>query len=545
MFTLGAPGYGEMAIAALAAFVIGYAIIWGLDRLLLRRLIADRIAAIALLGALSFLLMMALGSAYFTHLARAFSAVGMVLPSIEYVFCFLGGTFAAGGLRMALYTREYEHGDDELVFEPDYDDLSRYDDELNAWDEKNRGRSYFRRHWAGHLPLTLSYWVNGALISVLILAGTEWIAHKIRGGWGSLQALAAVGLLYLVVSTLVWVWSSVGIWRSAYWHRRRGGSAGWGYAARVLVLLSVLGVALRSGDAALQAAEFGRLARGEDSIGAIADMRPSADGSEVVLRGNIAIGAADKFAAVLAAAPKARTLVLTSPGGRILEAERIAEAVRARGLDTRVDDACMSACTEILLAGRSRSAPARARIGFHQPDFPGLTRAERWDATREMHDRYLAAGVKDAFVDRAMAAPPQAMWFPTAEEMMQANVLTGHAFANDGGASTESLGGRRLRLDFAATARQLNAAAGRAVDPVTTFQHAEASGLTLTQHYRLKLDRIDVARVRPQALAVARRNICGDAASATAVADGGRFTIVYEARTGRRLFDVTVDRCGT
>ena len=162
-----------------------------------------------------------------------------------------------------------------LVFDPDYDDLSRYDEEVNDWDEKNCGRGYFRRHWVGHLPLPVAYWVNGAMLSALVARRGRISRPQGQDGVAFAAGDGGVALGYIIVSSLVWMWSSVGIWRSAYWHRRRGGSAGWGFAARALVLLGALGITLRAGDVGLQAAELGKLARGEDSIGKVAEMKVS------------------------------------------------------------------------------------------------------------------------------------------------------------------------------------------------------------------------------------------------------------------------------
>jgi hypothetical protein len=550
MFTIGEPGSREMAVATVIAFLFAYALSWGLDRLVLRRLIADRIAGIALGGVAAFLCLMGAGTALLTARIHVYGeGRHLIVPPVQYVLTFLGGTFAAGALRMVVYSREYERGEDQLVFDPDYDDLSRYDEEVNDWDDRNRGRSYLRRHWVGHLPLPLAYWVNGALLSMLLLALAEFLTYRIRSDWHSLRGMAAVALGYLVVSTIIWLWSSVGIWRSAYWHRRRGGSAGWGFAARALVLLGAVLTVFRSGDIALQAAELGNLARGKDSIGEVAEMKVSADGRELLVRGNLAVGAADRFEAVLGTAPKVTTLVLSSPGGRIFEAERIAEAVRRRGLDTRVDDACMSACTDILLAGRDRSAPARARIGFHQPDFPGVSDAERRRMIFAMHDRYVAAGVKEAFVWQAIEPPPQSMWFPTADELIDANVLTtreavvrasrpGHRAAGP-----ESFADKSLRDDLAVTAARMNSGTPRQVDRLTTLERVSVSGFTLTQDYRMNVGRIDFAASRARMEAGLRRLVCSDRASADAVGGGARFAFVYRDRAGRPLLTYTVTNC--
>jgi hypothetical protein len=145
----------------------------------------------------------------------------------------------------------------------------------------------------------------------------------------------------------------------------------------------------------------------------------------VIVNGHITAGTAERFTRLLEATPGVEQVMLTSPGGRTLEAERMAVAIRERGLDTKVVDHCMSACTDILLAGRERYADQDTRIGFHQPSFPGVSARELSAATAEWRERYIAAGVEPGFAWRAMATPSEGMWFPTFEEMIAANVLSG------------------------------------------------------------------------------------------------------------------------
>jgi hypothetical protein len=549
MSSWGDPGFGQLAAAALLAVLVGYGISWTIDRLLLRRFTEDRVGGIAMSCALAFLILMG-ATTFLLTWSSPFVDGPIIIPPLGYAVAFLLGVAGAGALRMAVYSRAYEHNDDQELFEPDWSDLSRYDEEIIAFDEKYAGKNYLRRHWAGHLPLPVSYWINGALLSVAIAALAEFLAGKAETKWGSLRIVAIVSLSYFVVSTLVWIWSSVGIWRSAYWHPRRGGSAGWGMAARALILLGAAATLFRSGDLALQATEFGQLAAGRDSIGAIAEMKVSPDGRDLVLRGNIAAGAADRFETMLAANPSVKAVVLTSPGGRMLESGRIAAAIRKRGLDTRVDDYCMSACTDVLLAGRARTAPNRARIGFHQPDFPGISSSERGNAIDLWRTRYLDAGVEQYFVERAMATPASDMWFPTPDELFAANVLTGSDIVvagaghrRGGVAQPESLSDQRLRADLRAEAARTNASAPVRVDAFTTLDRVAADGFTLTNYYTVRAGNIDVGASRRGIGADLRRKLCSDPSAAAAVRDGARFAFVYRDSSGRRLFDVAVDQC--
>jgi hypothetical protein len=543
----GNEDFSHFAVAAVASALIGYAVPWALDRLLLRRVMADRVAAIALGGAFVFLALMAGTTVYLTWTSPFFERP-IIIPPVGFAISFLLGTAAAGAARLAVYSHYEQNLDEPIVFEPDYDDLSRYDAELDAWDEKHGHKNYLSRHWAGHLSLPLSYWVNGALLSVVVFGAAEFLAHRIRTGGGSLRWLAIVALLYLAVSTLLWIWSSVGIWRSAYWHRRRGGSPGWGFAARSLILLSAALTLFRSQDIALQAAELGTLATGRDSLGAVARMEVSKDGHDLILRGTLAQGAASRFRALLAGHPGVTDVILTSPGGRMLEAERIAAAVRERRLDTRVDRDCMSACTFILLAGRERTAPEGARIGFHQPAFPGLDSAEMRGAIEESRAAYLGAGVDPAFTWRAMTTPAEGMWFPSQDELLAAHVLTGTDFlvsaeTPERKASRKAAERQRLLAQLAAMAAAVNRDAPVRLGPKTTLERASVSGAILTQVYTLRLPGVTRVRPSPQLSADLRREACGDPVIGPAIRDGGALVHSYRDAGGRTLFQITVSRC--
>ena len=546
MHSWATPGFAQLGAAALAAAVLGYALSWGIDRIFFRRFTSDRVGGITLSCAASFLILMG-GATLFLTWTSPFENGPVIIPPLGYAIAFLVGVALAGARRMVEYGRAYAQNDDQELFEPDWNDLSLYDDELTAFDERYGGRNYLLRHWAGHLSLPLSYWINGALLSIAVAAAAEYLSRKAEEDWGSLRLLAIVGLGYFAVATLVWIWSSVGIWRSAYWHRRRGGSAGWGFAARALIIVGAVATLFRSGDLALQAAEFGTLAAGRDSIGAIAEMR--IEGSELVLRGNIAAGAADRFEALLEANPGVTGVVLTSAGGRMLESGRMAAAIRKRGLDTRVDDHCMSACTDLLVAGRARTAPNRARIGFHQPDFPGIGESERQSGIEKWRRRYLDAGVEWGFVWRAMATPASGMWFPTPDELVEANVLTSpdivvsRSGSGARAARRESLSDKRLKADLAAEAARNNAKAPIPLDEHVTLDRVEARGFTLTNFYTVRMANIDVPTSRRDMSANLQQEVCGTPQSQSAVRDGASFVFVYRTPAGKKLFDVSVTEC--
>ncbi|HEU0098290.1 MAG TPA: hypothetical protein VFQ67_05885 [Allosphingosinicella sp.] len=543
-----APEWSHMAVATAGAFLLGWLLCWGMDRLFMKEVVDDRIAGIALSCAVAFVVIMFWATVVLTWLVRSDPYIGgrpIVIPPFPYAVSLILGLAAVGVLRTILYGREYEEGEEELVFDPDIYDQAQYDEEVLAWDEQHRHKNYFSRHWAGHLSLPVSFWINGALLSALIAAAVEAAGDRIRDNGGTLRGLAVVALAYAAFSALFWVWSAVGIWRSAYWHRRRGGTPGWGLGARILVVLFALVVLARSGDIALRTRELGTLAAGGDVIGPVAEMKASADGRDLSLRGNLAAGSAERFEAMLEAGPGLRRVLLSSSRGRYFEAERIAALIRGRGLDTRVEDVCLAPCTDLLLAGRERTAPERARIGFHQPNFPADDGYGLRKAVERTRADWLAAGVKPEFVERVLITPAQAMWFPDPAELVEANVLTGSdVFVTKGGERRrETAAEMRLRRNMAATAERINATLPRRLSEDTTILRVSASGTTLTHHYRLDADAIDAAGTRQGIGRQLRRQVCADVNMALAIREGARFVHSYSDRRGRHAVDIVIDAC--
>lgn len=158
------------------------------------------------------------------------------------------------------------------------------------------------------------------------------------------------------------------------------------------------------------------------------DIRVSADGTTIELVGEITDGIANRLNGVLLQNPDARTLVLTSEGGILLEGAALAHLVRKNGLNTHVEFACASACTFPLLAGKERSIAPGALVGFHQASnvFSTLMAANVSTADDAgnvmMRSVYIGAQLSDPFVEKALATPPGDLWFPDLA-MLQSNIV--------------------------------------------------------------------------------------------------------------------------
>jgi hypothetical protein len=291
--------------------------------------------------------------------------------------------------------------------------------------------SYWLRHWRGALPLAVSFWINGNLLSVAAVAlvmglsSTDLAAEMPR--WFS-----AAGVAYWIALLVLTVWQLVGIWRSAVNHIRAGYSRGWARVAQATVLFGVFTSAtslITVG--APQALEFTQLALGQDPLGAY-ELRILKNGTELELSGAIVFGLTDEVAEALARRPAVKIVHLNSHGGRVSEARKLRALIAARGLTTATETGCFSACTLAYAAGKERLIRADASLGFHQYSFPGVQQSAFQRQYEKDKNDWLARGIDAAFVERAYAAPHDQLWEPQHRELFAARFVTGYMLGTDG-----------------------------------------------------------------------------------------------------------------
>ena len=400
-------------------------------------------------------------------------------------------------------------------------------------------RLWIVRHWRGELSLPVAYWVNSLLVVFLVTVLLGAAVRGLEASGAALQAVSAAALFFLITTLVLWLWGAVGTWRSATYHEERGGSGSWAITAQVLVVLGAFMSFLQVQNYAFQSWEYGTLAFGGDPLGAPAEVTLSADGTSIRIDGTLTSGTSGRFRALAADAPRLRTVLLDSPGGRQLEAMRIAATIGARRLDTRVERECLSACTFVLLAGTERTADRTARIGFHQPTFPGWSEGERRVAIRQMGEDYRRAGLAGQFVDRAMSTPPEAMWMPRHEDLASARVLTASEIEVGGS-------GPRIFRVVEQLAERLNRGLPAQIDARTRFDSAEAYRNILVQNITMLRPRrsIDRSTARIVIGNAAKRQVCAVEENRDALEDGANFVFLYRDIEDKPLFQITVEGCG-
>jgi GYF domain 2 len=292
-------------------------------------------------------------------------------------------------------------------------------------EKQKSSRNYLVRHWRGELSLAVSYWLNGLLVVLAAIAAGVTLSSLVDGNHVTAGVpMAAALTCFTLVIALLSIWQLTGTWRSATRYAASG-KRFWGTAAKVAVVLGVIRSATDLGSMYVPIiSEHMKIAMGDPRMGEN-KFRVLRNGTELEFIGGIKTGSAKEFERMLDAASQVRVVHLNSFGGRISEADLMAREVRKRRLITYVSDRCESACTHVFLAGHERWVGERGKIGFHQPNIPGLEAKVTSELVEKERRDLLSMGLPRDFVAKALSTPSDKIWRPTSEELLAARVISG------------------------------------------------------------------------------------------------------------------------
>jgi hypothetical protein len=289
---------------------------------------------------------------------------------------------------------------------------------------KRPAQNVIARHWRGELSLPRSYWINYVVLGTSFGLASAVLGVAINPSVGEqpVRWLISHGLTWIAI-ILFTIWGAIGVWRAAIAYRQTG-KRFWGTAAKATMALgafhlvySVYYVAIPQGLGIYEiAAGDARLASHQFKV--------LNNGTMLDFSGGISFGTAKEFETILKALDNVRTVRLNSNGGRVAEAQKISDLIKARGLSTYVTHQCASACTIMFLGGKQRHLHANARLGFHQPYFRGMTANEQRISIAREQARLEKFGLSAAFAERANSAGPSGMWFPEQSELLRERVVT-------------------------------------------------------------------------------------------------------------------------
>jgi hypothetical protein len=295
---------------------------------------------------------------------------------------------------------------------------------VSSTTKTSNGR-YLARHWRGQLSLPISFWFNGFLgylvstIAVALIGASSFLKTDFSP---ALSLSSMIGAW--AITSVVLCWQVVGTWRAATEYTRRDDTAFWAAATKLcLCAATVLTLGQFANRGVPQIREMYSIYLGDEEVGKYA-FRVLRDGAELEFSGGITFGAAKEFKRFIEAMGALKLVHLNSSGGRIEEAQRIGDLIKGRNLDTYVADSCLSACTIIFLSGKNRLITQNAKIGFHQPNFAGLTDNDRIELARKEGLRLQRFGLSPAFAKQATQAPPDQMWIPSPLQLVDERVAT-------------------------------------------------------------------------------------------------------------------------
>jgi len=298
-------------------------------------------------------------------------------------------------------------------------------------DPARRRGNFVMRYWRGEFSLGVSYWVFGFLggIAVAAIVLVIRVVTDAQAGYDPKPLFFTTALTLACVCAYT-VWQLVGVWRSAGHNaaarRLAGKRAPWARIAQALTLLGVIRLVVDLARASLpQLHEFYAMAFQDDPAIPAYSIRVMRDGREAEIAGGIKFGLAESFERILQASPNLHVVHLTSLGGRVREAEKLNRLFGARHLITYVPTYCYSACTIAFAAGQERILAQNARLRFHGPAFPGISKRELEQGIAEQKTFFRLVDINSEFIDKALATPNKDLWKPGIDELLRAHVITG------------------------------------------------------------------------------------------------------------------------
>jgi len=282
--------------------------------------------------------------------------------------------------------------------------------------------NYIIRHWKGDLPLAVSFWVNISLMNLIIVAAMNWLSTSEY--WNTnYVGTARFTIISVLVVFFLWVWQIVGTWRSAQNHIAVTKRRLWARNAQIIIVLGMIGIAINLQTGRRVYIEIAKISFGFDPYSKY-DIILSENGNDVTIHGGIGFGISIEVEKIINKNPDITIIKLTSFGGRLLPARQLRNLIHKNNLNTYAEGRCNSACSFVFLAGGNRIFGTNARLGFHAAQFPRLSQ-EIMDTELELDRKFLLqVGLPNEFVEKVLDTAPGGMWYPTVEELFEANVIT-------------------------------------------------------------------------------------------------------------------------
>lgn len=283
---------------------------------------------------------------------------------------------------------------------------------------------YLRQHWQGNLSLTRSFWVNLVLLFILLGILERFLFPPYIENESAVTT--AVIAYFIVVKLIVYPWQVVGVLRACDLRIKSDTGRSWATAAQIALVISLAATLVATIETYQSLQVFKQnlilkqipLPEPQYSLDLIKQ------DTLIHLRGPFDIGITNRVADLIERYPEITGIILDSEGGQIYEGRGLARLIRDNNLQTFSLDQCLSSCTTAFIAGTTRSLGTNARLGFHQYKTYSLIPSINID-NEQAKDRaiFLRQGVSPEFLDKIFIQPPENMWWPAIDELVDAGVV--------------------------------------------------------------------------------------------------------------------------
>lgn len=288
---------------------------------------------------------------------------------------------------------------------------------------------YVRRHWTGKLSLSISFWINFFLLYI-VLALLErflllpYLLAPLR--LNPLTVSYSVAIFSIVVRLIIYPWQIVGVIRACEKSINSSINRIWVIAAQGVMVISIvatLTLAFSSYQSLLRY-QHSLLPQEHFEFAPKYSLDLVEQGTLVHLRGQMQPGITQRTLEFIQQHPAVTGIILDSKGGQIAAGRGLAKIIRENKLDTYSLEACMSACTTAFAAGVHRVLGENAKLGFHQ--YQSFTVYPHFDIDQEQAKDialFKKHGISDSFLENIFRQPPENMWLPDNQQLLQANFV--------------------------------------------------------------------------------------------------------------------------
>lgn len=287
-----------------------------------------------------------------------------------------------------------------------------------------RWSNHIIQHWSGKTSLTRAFWVNLVLLFIVLQIAQRFLFPPFIKE--EIAVTSAVFIYLVVVKLIIYPWQVVGVLRVSNHRIRTDSGRAWASVAQIALVTSLAATLIT----ALDTYQSLQIFKQELIQSRIAPEQPlySLDliegGSLIHLRGPFEIGITNKVEELIDRHPEISGIILDSEGGQIYEGRGLARVIREHGLRTFSLVHCLSSCTTAFIAGTKRTLGTNARLGFHQYKtysiIPSINVAN--EQAKDMAI-FVKQGVSPQFLEKIFNQPPEGMWWPEIDELLDAGVV--------------------------------------------------------------------------------------------------------------------------